>query len=115
MVLTRPKVGAAALAAILTLAILSPVTAHKARSGMEYESWCCNGKDCAEIPEQAVKAGPNGWVITLKPGEHPMVTRTQQRVIPYHLARVSEDARYHICLWPTENDQRCFYAPPQGF
>ncbi len=104
-------IGMAALLALVS----SPAVAHQAKSGMAYEAWCCNGKDCAEIPDTAVTAGPEGWVITLWPGQHPMVTRPIHRVIPYQAARRSEDGRFHLCLWPTEADDRCFYAPPQGF
>ena len=104
-----------ATAALFVLNAPEPAAAHKAKSGMAYEAWCCSGKDCAEIPDESVSAGPDGWVVTLWPGQHPMVTKPIHRVIPYRTARPSEDGRFHLCLWPTEADDRCFYAPPQGF
>jgi len=73
---------------VLALAVgmmtLVPAAAHQARSGFDYDSWCCNGGDCSELPDDAVEAGPDGWIVTLKKGEHPMVQSPQVRhVIPY--------------------------------
>ncbi len=48
------------LIGIATLFALAsnPSTAHQAKSGMAYEPWCCNGKDCAEIPDTRRHRGP---------------------------------------------------------
>ena len=110
-----------ALALVAGMMTLVPVQAHKSAGGMDYDPWCCNGGDCSELPEDAVVAGPNGWVVTLKRGQHPMVHSPEVRhVIPYKPTGVtrikpSGDGKFHLCLWPTEADVRCFYVPPQGF
>jgi hypothetical protein len=104
-------------AAGLALMLMStPAWAHTSRGGHVYEGYCCNGSDCAEIPDEAVTAGPNGWVVTLRRGQHPMVVSPQvQHVIPYKAGRPSTDGKFHVCLFPNEATMRCFYNPPSGF
>ena len=104
------------LALVAGLLALAPVAAHQSRGGFDYDPWCCNGGDCSELPEEAVVAGPEGWIVTLRKGEHPMVKSAIVRhVIPYKAARPSGDGKFHLCLYPTEAEARCFYAPAQGF
>ena len=93
--------------------------AHEAQSGMVYEPFCCNGDantgDCFQIPSETVKAGPDGYQVTLRPGDHPLVTAQQSWVVPYKDARPATDGAFHACLYPKETDMRCLYAPGQGF
>jgi hypothetical protein len=109
------------LALVAGMMALASAQAHTSRGGFDYDPWCCNGGDCSELPEDAVVAGPEGWIVTLCKGEHPMVHSPQVRhVIPYKptgVTRVkpSGDGKFHLCLFPTERDVRCFYVPPQGF
>jgi len=101
---------------LMMLASMFPAWGHTSHGGFDYDPWCCNGGDCAELPDDAVVAGPDGWIVTLKKGEHPMVHSPQVRhVIPYKTARPSGDGKFHLCLWPNENNARCFYNPPSGF
>jgi hypothetical protein len=104
------------LAFALLWTLQAVAVAHKARSGMPYDPYCYNGSDCAEISDEAVTATPNVYLVTLRKGEHPMIESEKiTRVIPFKDVRHSEDARFHLCLYPNEDYVRCFYAPPQGF
>lgn len=93
--------------------------AHEAVSGFKYDSYCCNGNnhtgDCQRIPTRNVRITSGGYEIILKPGDHRLVTRTHDFQLPQSEARRSTDSEYHICLYPTEDTLRCFYAPDMGF
>ena len=105
----------AALTAVAAILMATAASAHNAISGMPYDAWCCNGADCVEISDSAVVAGPNGWIVTLRRGEHPMIVSDQVRhIIPYRDQKTSTDGRFHLCLYPNEKTVRCFYAPPSG-
>jgi hypothetical protein len=111
---------------IATLAALSYAIAHEAPSGWTYPTWCCNKRDCAQIPARAVKAGRFGYEVVLLPGDHPMVPDGLAFIVPYTATegpraqlRVSQDGDYHACILPvrgsrTEPEPRCFFAPPPG-
>lgn len=86
--------------------------------GWQYPSRCCwsaanapAGRlgDCADIPDHAVKVGPDGYVVTLEPGDHPMVMERISYVIPYAETEQSPDGRYHLCISLTMK-RRCFFA-----
>lgn len=84
--------------------------AHSAPTGWIYPSECCSGRDCAEIPTSAVKEGPNGYQVTLLPGQHPMIKAAPHSfLVPYGTEKVSPDGLYHACLSPTLR-LLCFYA-----
>lgn len=98
---------------LIALALLCvPAAAHMSPGGMAYEAWCCSNKDCAPVPSTAFRAIPGGWEITVRPGDHPMVTRVHTFSVPYGDTRPATDGEHHICLWPTEDDLRCVYVPP---
>lgn len=111
------------LMAPLLLLIMTTTNAlsHESHSGMKYDSFCCNGDrmdgDCQEISDTTVKITSQGYVVTLKPGEHRMIrdTKTRTWTVPYDRARKSTDQKFHACLFPTSDTLRCFYAPPMGF
>jgi hypothetical protein len=103
---------------LTTLFVLSvsPAFAHMAPSGMKYDAYCCQGTevhgDCAPIPSSDVRATPDGWVITIRPGDHPMATKVHVFTKEYGSEHHSTDGQYHLCLFPNENNVQCFYAPP---
>jgi len=104
----------AALAALATLALVSGVTAHS-----WFDPWCCNGRDCQPIPDGAVKVTPQGYVVTLRPSDHPALAReTEPRtyLVTFDKARVSLDPeqRFFACIYPDPSTLRCFYARPLG-
>ena len=104
-----------ALAALAFALTLQPpcVHAHQAPSGWSYSVQCCSGIDCDEIPASAVKETPEGYAITLRPGQHVMVKAPFATVVPYATARPAPDGAYHICLSPALK-VLCFFAGPRG-
>lgn len=96
-----------------------PAASHQAPAGWLYDQFCCNGDshsgDCQMISTKNVKITENGYEITLAPGDHRLVTRRHHFTLPQAKARRSRDAEYHLCLYPTEDTLRCFYAPPMAF
>jgi hypothetical protein len=111
----RRLASLAAVIAFLCFALAWSVKAHQAPSGWNYDPWCCNSKDCAEIPDRAVKEVAGGWRITLQPGDHPQV---KDRAVTHFLsakeARPSPDGKFHLCLFPDAQTLRCGYAAPGG-
>lgn len=88
---------------------------HDAPSGWSYPLACCNGAetdgDCQRIPSKTVRERKGGWLVTLRPGDHTRVTRPHLYFIPYGAEIESRDGEYHICLYPTEDHENCFFAP----
>jgi hypothetical protein len=117
------------LAAAANVALIAGIVyaeSHEAPSGWSYPTWCCNKRDCAQIPARAVKAGRFGYEVVLLPGDHPMVPEGLAFIVPYTATegaraqlRVSQDGDYHACILPargirSEPEPRCFFAPPPG-
>lgn len=69
-----------------TALLVWPVRAHEAPTGFKFSPWCCNGNsvhgDCAQIPASAVEEVSGGYQITLKPGDHHMVTKVHGAASP---------------------------------
>ena len=63
----------------LLLALSATALAHESHKGFKYESYCCNGDaetgDCQMIPTRSVRVTPDGYEVSLAPGDHRMVTR----------------------------------------
>ena len=103
----------------LAIAVVLPAQAHNAPSGWTYPAWCCGQGDCAQLPPNAVRATAAGWVITLAPGSNPAIpagTAPYTLTVPYNHPelRESPDGRFHLCLYPTPQHARCFFAPVGG-
>ena len=91
------------VAALVFAVMASSATAHEF-----YAPECCNDKDCAPLPADAVTATPKGWLV--KPtGE----------VLPYqsHKLRRAPDGQFHGCFvgGDASKTMLCLYVPPQGF
>lgn len=103
---------------IATVLLIWPVRAHEAPTGFKFSTWCCNGNsvhgDCAQIPASAVEEVPGGYQITLKPGDHHMVTKVHVFFMKQSDVKLTDDGNFYACLYPTEDTLRCFYAPPSG-
>lgn len=85
---------AALIAFWFLIALASPSQAHD-----WYDPACCGGNDCAPIPRESVALTREGWVVTLQPGQHPMVTRGRvTAIVPADEARPSQDADFHACV-----------------
>lgn len=111
-------------AALLALLLASPAWGHSF-----YSTWCCRSVDgmsgdCAPIPESAVQATPDGFLVTLTPADHPRVRATLTRLFRYPdsdpsndrgtppEAQISPDGQHHACVLPSSQDMRCFYFAP---
>jgi hypothetical protein len=75
---------------------------------------CCNDYDCQLISGELVEEVRGGFRIRLKPGEHVMVTSPVDHFVPYRDMQASPDNKFHICLFPTQNQVRCFFGPVGG-
>lgn len=94
-----------------------PAFAHTTPTGMKFDGWCCNGKDCQEIPRSAVEIDTSRNIVrvTLKPGDHPTVTKRHDYTFELAKVRWSTDGLYYACLYPNEWTLRCLYLPPPSF
>lgn len=84
-----------------------------------YDATCCSDRDCAPIPDHAVKVTPQGYEVTLMPGEHPLVKQRLFQIIPFGSEDVlpSQDLHYHACVIgsPTVIQHIvCFYVVGAG-
>jgi hypothetical protein len=114
--------------AALALALMaaSPAGAHSSPQGWRYGGTCCSSVeprshqgDCAPIPDSAVEEIPGGYRVTVRPGDHPLVTREHTWDVPFDrpmapgsaqpAVRPSGDSNWHICLHPNEDTLRCLY------
>ena len=77
----------------------SPAKAHS-----WYEADCCSLRDCAPLDAAAVVESPLGFVVTVRPGTHPMwpasKTESLVTVYPYRSSKVrpSRDDQWHVCI-----------------
>lgn len=100
----------AAIAAVLALGLMAtPALPHD-----WFDPWCCNGQDCAEIADGRVKVLPDGYEITIRPGDHPMAKTTIVHKVAFKDTRVSKTGKHAACLFPDETVMRCFYAAVGG-
>lgn len=79
-----------------------------------YDAMCCNTNDCAPVAATTFRPVEGGWLVTLHPGDHPLVTRPISRLVPYSEARESQDDGFHACVYP-RHTIRCVYVPPMGW
>lgn len=99
---------------VTTIVALFYITFAQAHEWYPLE--CCSGVDCAKIEADTVRETKEGFVVTVAPGSHPMVKRSdpaQIYRIPYAQGRVSADTAYHLCIDHTKR-MLCFFAPPGG-
>lgn len=96
---------------ILALLCLTvPAWGHEAPTGWKYPLVCCSNRDCNMVTAERVREGPNGYEVTLLPGDHDFVTKKPvSYVIPYTKAKVSPDGAYHICI-SRALTMLCFFA-----
>lgn len=114
--------------AMMYLAWVWPALGHEAMSikgdplGWVWPPECCNSAatsptgDCAVIDPSTVREGPDGYIVTLRVGDHPRLkTKGYTAVIPYHLARDSPSGEYGICLTTDGNHRFCFFAGAKSY
>lgn len=102
------------LAFAIWLASSGAARAHEAPSGWVYPLQCCSNRDCTEIPASRVKEAPDGYHVTLVPGDHDFIKAQTSFLVPYQSAKSAPDGAYHICISP---DLRvlCFFAGEKSF
>ena len=109
--------------AFLALALLAASAhAHQAPSGWAYPQTCCGGDptgqvphgDCYPVPDATVREVRGGYVVTLRPGDHPFAHQTITAEIPHGDDRLmpSGDDRKHVCI--VGGRVRCLFIPPGG-
>jgi len=96
--------------------------AHEVKSlagkplGFNWPTECCGGQDCAFIPASSVKETPDGYRVTLRAGQHPMLfTKGYSDTVPYSRAKTSPTGDYAICLSAEGMNRFCFFAGGRGF
>lgn len=115
-------IGAMASAVIVIVFLLfvwiEYARAHEATTGWSYPASCCwspqtapagRQGDCDEIPTSSVVAGADGYHVSLRPGDHPMVNQPHSFVVPYDIVKPAVDGLYHVCFAP-DLSVRCFFA-----
>jgi hypothetical protein len=65
-----------------------------------YDDDCCRDQDCALISGDVVVETKGGFLVTIKPGEHPNAHQFITGFIPYgsRNLRSSRDNGYHACV-----------------
>lgn len=100
--------------------------ANSASAHSWYPHECCSGEDCAPIPNVTVaygfsNTGEEGYLIHLKPGDHPMV-KTEQRYfvrmssaqpVP-ETAPVEDQRKFHACVGKATQMILCFWKANSG-
>lgn len=111
------------VAAILTVAILymaavgfllsQPAHGHTAPSGWSYDPACCSTQDCAPIRVELVEITAQGYRVTVRPGDHPLVNVPTTYVFPFsdERVRLAPDGMYHLCIGAYSKRGLCLYAP----
>ena len=98
----------------LMLAIMLP---SMAIAHSWYDVICCDDTDCAPIHPKHVTAGPEGYTIVLKEGDHPNVKRGGTWFIKYDSwqDKQSHDTEFHACVNPSSEVFYCLYSPVKAF
>ncbi len=94
-----------------------------------YSPWCCRSVDgetgdCQPIPQSAVQATAEGYLVTVTPADHARAKAPITRLFRYPdsdpsndrgtppEAQISPDGQHHACVLPSSQDMRCFYFAP---
>jgi hypothetical protein len=100
--------------AILALLAAAPAWGHTAPTGWAYDNFCCGGQDCQSITLDHVEITPEGYVVTLGPGDHKTAKREHRKMFRYEDVRRSQDENFHACILPNSQELRCLYVPDFG-
>jgi hypothetical protein len=96
--------------------LTKPGGAHQAPQGWTYDYHCCTDKDCAMINPATVVAVTGGWKVTVRPGDHPLITEPKEYLVPYDSNKVieSKDSDFHLCVGAYTKSLFCLYVPEMG-
>lgn len=87
--------------------------------GHFYDYECCALNDCGPVPAENVAETPNGYVVRVKPGTHPMwkasETETLVLTFSYRTSKVkpSRDGNWHVCF-NAKLEPLCLYVTGGG-
>ena len=103
--------GLVGLSLFLLTGIATPALGHG-----HYDPTCCSDRDCAPVSAGTFEATPEGYRVTLRPGDHPLVTQTMTKVFPYDSPKIRDsfDGAYHACISPAQPVFFCIYVPSAG-
>lgn len=104
-------------AACLAAICLDTAQAHQALSGWTYPKECCSdAQDCQTIPAGDVSQDSDGYIVTLRPGEHRHAPRGGRFYMLDSQVKPSGDRDYHVCIHVYTNGPGaiCLYIPHQG-
>lgn len=113
----RALAGTAVCAILFAAAGLGPASAHQAPSGWTYPRECCSDtQDCQTIRASDVSEDKDGYIVTLKPGEHRHAPDGGTFYMLDNQVKPSGDDEYHVCIHEYTNGPGaiCLYIPPQG-
>lgn len=104
-------------AALLTFGLLPAAYAHQAQSGWTYPVECCSDtQDCQAISGRDVSMDDQGYIVTLKPGEHRHVPEGGTFYMLDSQIKQSRDDNFHVCIHEYTNGPGaiCLFIPTQG-
>jgi hypothetical protein len=102
------------VSAICLMIVVIAATPLRAHSWYDHD--CCNTTDCFPVADAVVTATPNGWLVRIKPGDHPLAFKESTFLVPYtnDKVRMSQDEKFHVCLGKHTNTLFCIYVPGTG-
>lgn len=107
--------------ALAIAAFAAGVWAGSARGHSWYSGICCSDQDCAPVARDRVVWTPQGWRVTLGPGDHLMSDVPFSEVVPFDAVLPSEDGDFHACVRPSVSPAMatgarliCLYVPDVG-
>lgn len=99
---------------MLCMSTSLPAITHTAPTGWEYDEDCCSARDCAPVPEGAIRETQGGFSVSLNKGDHPQVSHRVEDFFQHGSTRirVSGDSKRHACVWMGK--VLCIYVEPGG-
>jgi hypothetical protein len=102
---------------VAAFALFSTASAHQAQSGWTYPVECCSDtQDCQAISGGDVSMDDQGYIVTLKPGEHRHAPEGGTFYMLDNQVKQSGDDNFHVCIHEYTNGPGaiCLYIPTQG-
>lgn len=111
--------------AVLMLAFAYKAFAHKAKTGWEYDAYCCSDKDCTHVDKMEFKENGDTILYTGMFSPITLKQRDWKRLFKEKRLKPSQDQSFHVCAYqyadvgPHGKTRaghwvRCLYAPGGG-
>lgn len=107
---------------VFLLLFTSLAYSHKAKTGWEYDAYCCSDKDCTHVDKMEFK--PNGDTIAYTGMFSPITIKQSdwKRLLGEGRLKPSQDQAFHICAYEYASTDRegnvtaghwvrCLYSP----